>query len=83
MPVRTSSGGFLIATQRSSGSEMAAALNESVNAERASRGESGEDATVHEMPKKRAKKAAAAAKKTTAKKTAAKKGLPTKCGRAQ
>ncbi|MGW3628022.1 non-homologous end joining protein Ku [Streptomyces sp. NPDC000880] len=56
--------------------DLMAALNESVAAARASRGETGEDATVHEMPpKERApkKSTTAAAKKTTAKKAPAKK----------
>jgi DNA end-binding protein Ku len=51
-----------------------AALNASVEQARATRGESGEHATVHEMP--RPKKTAAkktAAKKTTEKKTPARK----------
>lgn len=58
-----------------------AALNASVQAAKESRGESGEHATVHDMPKKRAaKKTAAAAKKTTAaaKKTATKKAAAKK-----
>ncbi|WP_158708943.1 hypothetical protein [Streptomyces sp. NRRL S-920] len=44
-----------------------AALEESVQKAKAGRGEPGEDATVHEMPKKRA------AKKTAAKKAPARK----------
>jgi DNA end-binding protein Ku len=58
--------------------DLMSALQESVSKAKASRGESGErgeDATVHEMPKKRAAKKTAgkktAAKKSTAKKTAA------------
>ncbi|WP_432091462.1 Ku protein [Streptomyces sp. NRRL F-5630] len=59
--------------------DIMAALEDSVRRAQQSRGESGgqaEDATVHEMPKKRAAKAPAkktAAKKATSKKTAAKK----------
>ncbi|MFF1400710.1 Ku protein [Streptomyces sp. NPDC058287] len=58
--------------------DLMAALQESVQEAKASRGERGEHATVHELPKKKsaAKKPAAkktAAKKTTAKKTTAKK----------
>ncbi|GGU62289.1 non-homologous end joining protein Ku [Streptomyces lavendofoliae] len=59
--------------------DLMAALNASVEKAKASRGESGEDATVHEMPKP--KKTAAkktAAKKTTAKKAPARK--PRKAG---
>ncbi|MFF4227995.1 hypothetical protein [Streptomyces sp. NPDC001820] len=55
--------------------DLMTALNASVEQAKEARGESGEHATVHEMPKK-AKKAPAqtkAAKKTAAKKTAAKK----------
>ena len=52
--------------------DLMAALNESVAAARASRGETQQDATVHEMPAKRAaKKTTAAAKKTAAKKSSA------------
>ncbi|WP_406269029.1 Ku protein [Streptomyces sp. NBC_00191] len=61
--------------------DLMAALNASVQAAKESRGESGEHATVHDMPKKRAaKKTAAAAKKTTAaaKKTATKKAAAKK-----
>ncbi|MGW2861971.1 Ku protein [Streptomyces sp. NPDC001205] len=57
--------------------DLMAALNASVEKAKANRGESTEDASVHDLPKKRtAKKAAAkktAAKKTTAKKAPAKK----------
>ncbi|MFE6161200.1 Ku protein [Streptomyces sp. NPDC056486] len=55
--------------------DLMAALQESVSKAQAARGESGgsgEDATVHEMPKKRA------AKKTTGKKTASKKSTAKK-----
>ncbi|MET8211052.1 Ku protein [Streptomyces sp. NPDC005373] len=48
--------------------DLMAALQESVQKAKASRGESGEHATVHELPKKKT-----AAKKTAAKKTTAKK----------
>ncbi|MET7543583.1 Ku protein [Streptomyces sp. NPDC005507] len=62
--------------------DLMAALQESVQKAKASRGDSAGDATVHPMPKKKAaaKKPAAkktAAKKTTAKKTSSKKA-PTK-----
>ncbi|MFD9223685.1 hypothetical protein ACFWDI_27635 [Streptomyces sp. NPDC060064] len=51
-----------------------AALNASVQAAKESRGETGEDATVHDIPKKRAAKMTTAeAKKTPAKKAPAKK----------
>ncbi|WP_326715737.1 hypothetical protein OG758_48470 [Streptomyces sp. NBC_01474] len=50
-----------------------AALQESVQKAKASRGESGEHATVHELPKKKTAAKNAAAKKTAAKKTTAKK----------
>ncbi|GGU61419.1 non-homologous end joining protein Ku [Streptomyces lavendofoliae] len=59
--------------------DLMAALNASVEQARASRGESDEDATVHQMPKpKKAAKKATAAKKTTAKKAPARK--PRKAG---
>lgn len=62
--------------------DLMAALQESVSKAKASRSESGQDATVHELPKKRsAKKTTAkstAAKKTTAKKTASKKSTAKK-----
>ncbi|ASY37014.1 MULTISPECIES: non-homologous end joining protein Ku [unclassified Streptomyces] len=68
--------------------DIMAALEDSVRRAQQSRGESGgqaEDATVHEMPKKRtAKKAPAkktAAKKATSKKTASKKTAAKKTGR--
>ncbi|WP_406003436.1 hypothetical protein [Streptomyces sp. NBC_00829] len=57
--------------------DLTAALNESVAKARATRGDTGQDATVHKMttPKKRAAKktTAASTRKTAAKKTAAKK----------
>ncbi|MFD9033268.1 Ku protein [Streptomyces sp. NPDC059567] len=57
--------------------DLMAALEDSVARAKASRGESGKPATVHEMPKKKA-----AAKKTTpAKKTAAKKTTAKKAAR--
>ncbi|WP_405785229.1 hypothetical protein [Streptomyces sp. NBC_01378] len=52
--------------------DLMAALQESVQKAKASRGESGEGATVHELPKKTVAEKAAA-KKTAAKKTTAKK----------
>jgi DNA end-binding protein Ku len=61
--------------------DLMAALNASVQAAKESRGESGEHAAVHDMPKKRtAKKTTAAAKKATAKKTPAKKAPAKKAG---
>jgi DNA end-binding protein Ku len=54
--------------------DLMAALNASVEQARASRGETGEHATVHEMPAPKK----APAKKTAAKKTAAKKTAPRK-----
>lgn len=51
--------------------DLMSALQESVQKARSSRGETGEDATVHEMPKKKAA-AKKSAKKTTAKTSAAK-----------
>lgn len=51
--------------------DLMAALEESVSKAQAARGETGGDATVHDMPKKRATK-------TTAKKAAAKKGAAKK-----
>jgi DNA end-binding protein Ku len=53
--------------------DLMAALQESVQKAKASRGESGEDATVHELPKKKTAAKKAPAKKTAAKKTTAKK----------
>lgn len=57
--------------------DLMAALNASVEAARAGRGENTEEATVHALPKKRTAKKATSkqntAKKATAKKTAAKK----------
>ncbi|MEU4497635.1 Ku protein [Streptomyces sp. NPDC023998] len=59
--------------------DLMAALNASVQAAKESRGQSGESATVHEMPQKKAAKKTTtakkgtAAKKTTARKTPAKK----------
>ncbi|MGW3492085.1 non-homologous end joining protein Ku [Streptomyces sp. NPDC001054] len=57
--------------------DIMAALQDSVDRAQKARGETGPDATVHEMPKKRAAKKApakkTAAKKATSKKTAAKK----------
>ncbi|WP_405476377.1 hypothetical protein [Streptomyces sp. NBC_00009] len=52
--------------------DLMAALQESVQKAKASRGESGDHATVHELPKKEAA-AKKPAKKTAAKKTTAKK----------
>ncbi|WP_327580047.1 MULTISPECIES: hypothetical protein [unclassified Streptomyces] len=57
--------------------DLMAALQESVQKAKASRGESAGDATVHPMPKKKAAAKKAAAKKTTGKKTSSKKA-PTK-----
>ncbi|EGJ72778.1 putative Ku70/Ku80 protein (plasmid) [Streptomyces sp. Tu6071] len=57
--------------------DIMAALQDSVDRAQKARGETGKDATVHEMPKKRAAKKAptkkTAAKKATSKKTTAKK----------
>ncbi|WP_327328102.1 Ku protein [Streptomyces sp. NBC_01210] len=59
--------------------DLMAALNASVQAAKESRGESGDHATVHDMPKKRAAKKAAATKSTAAaKKTATKKATAKK-----
>ncbi|MHC3391085.1 hypothetical protein ACLQ2E_16750 [Streptomyces lavendulocolor] len=59
--------------------DLMAALNASVEQAKASRGESGKDATVHEMPKpKKTPTKKAAAKKTTAKKASDRK--PRKAG---
>ncbi|MFC8125977.1 Ku protein [Streptomyces sp. NPDC057302] len=55
--------------------DLMAALEESVSKAQAARGESGEEATIHEMPKKRTTKKTAA-KKTATKKTATKKTAP-------
>ncbi|MER7660180.1 Ku protein [Streptomyces sp. NPDC096193] len=54
--------------------DLMAALNASVQAAKESRGESGEHATVHDMPRSKKR----AAKKTAAKKTAAKKATAKK-----
>ncbi|MEU9015651.1 hypothetical protein AB0D12_39450 [Streptomyces sp. NPDC048479] len=54
--------------------DLMAALNASVQGVKESRGETGEDANGHDIPKKRAaKKTTAAAKKTPARKAPAKK----------
>ncbi|MFE5689242.1 Ku protein, partial [Streptomyces sp. NPDC056512] len=53
--------------------DLMAALQESVQKAKASRGESGEHATVHELPKKKTAAKKAPAKKTAAKKTTTKK----------
>lgn len=62
--------------------DLMAALQESVSKAKASRSESGKDATVHELPKKRSAKKTTAktttAKTTTAKKTASKKSTAKK-----
>ncbi|MGW5529446.1 non-homologous end joining protein Ku [Streptomyces xanthochromogenes] len=59
--------------------DLMAALTESMEAAKKARGETGTgDATVHDLPKKRAAKKAAPAKKATAKKTAAKKATAKK-----
>ncbi|MET7520695.1 Ku protein [Streptomyces sp. NPDC005480] len=58
--------------------DLMAALEESVQKARASRGESTGDATVHDMPKKRAAAKKPAAKKTAATKTTAKKSTTKK-----
>ncbi|MEV0523230.1 Ku protein [Streptomyces sp. NPDC050439] len=52
--------------------DLMAALQESVQKARSSRGETGKDATVHEMPKKKTAAAKKAAKKSTAKSSSAK-----------
>lgn len=52
--------------------DLMAALQESVQKAQSSRGETGKDATVHEMPKKKTAAAKKAAKKTTAKTSAGK-----------
>ncbi|MEW1923157.1 Ku protein [Streptomyces sp. NPDC088360] len=57
--------------------DLMAALQESVQKAQSAREETGKDATVHEMPKKRAAKKTTA-KKSTAKKTAAKKSTAKK-----
>ncbi|MFD4116556.1 hypothetical protein ACFWSJ_24245 [Streptomyces niveus] len=49
------------------------ALEQSVQKAKESRGESGEDATVHDMPSRKKTTAKKTAKKAPAKKTAAKK----------
>lgn len=56
--------------------DLMAALNASVEAAKADRGESTEQATVHDLPKRRAAKSAT--KKTPAKKTTARKAAPKK-----
>ncbi|MGW6026772.1 non-homologous end joining protein Ku [Streptomyces sp. NPDC055099] len=53
--------------------DLMAALQESVQKAQSSRGETGKDATVHEMPKKKTAATKKAAKKTTAKTSTAKK----------